>query len=860
MTHSMSIGERLGLGFGLLLLILVAMVAVVVVFQQESARAQLTFVEEVQPRAELADDLERSILHAAIALRTYIIEGGAARLQEYQHRSAAVAHGIRRLAALPNDPQGHRLLGEVEARVEAWRRWSDRLVLGEDSPALSPAEEAALVAARDVGLASLLRFTAYDREKAAAALGRMAAARRNVTRGLAVSSGVALIGFLVLALATTQSIRRPTRRLLGLAAALEAGDRRAALAAAGSSRAPDRRETRNEMLKLARAFGSAALALERREARLRADGVVASAAAASLEKERMTAEALRAVVEHLEAEVGLIYWLAPGSDVLQPIARYALDEAAGGIRVGEGVPGQAARERRTVVVGGIPADTPFSIRLGFGDAPPRSVAATPITFRDEVLGVLLVGSLRELDAEAVAFLDRAGLQLGIGLRNVLAYDEVQHLLARVREKTEQVQAQNEELQAQNEEIQAQHEELQAQNEELQAQQSQLVKYGEDLHEHAELLVQADVRKNEFLGVLAHELRNPMAPITTSLYVLKRAAPGSEQAGRAQAVIERQVQHMTRLIDDLLDVTRISRGKIQIQRERLDLAAVAHACLDDQRAMLDGSGLTLDIDLPEEPIWVDGDYTRLCQVVSNILTNAVKFTGPGDRVTLRLRASRAAGEAAIHVIDSGMGIQPELLPHVFQPFSQGATTLARTSGGLGLGLALVKALVELHEGTVEARSEGEGRGSEFIVRLPLSEASVHVPRQPAFNGRWRMLIVEDNRDAAESLREALELLGHETDVAHTGVEALEKALAFRPGVILCDVGLPDLDGYQVARRIRSEERLEGVRLVALTGYASPEDRARAAEAGFDRHMAKPPNVDRLAELLSELARTDGFVSA
>jgi signal transduction histidine kinase/ActR/RegA family two-component response regulator/CHASE3 domain sensor protein len=860
MNVGLSIGQRLGLGFGLVLVILGAMVASTFYFQGQSAVAQAEYIDDVLPRAQLTEAVERGVLQAGIEIRNYLLAPTPARLQESRRLVASVAEAAQRLGRLPHDPDGARLVREVELHVRAWERRTEQVLSREAALPVSPAEEAALSAAREAALVALRRFAEHDAGKASAALGRLAASRQSVQRGLLVSSGLTLVALIVLAIATTQSIRRPTRRLLGLAAALESGERRAVMAAADDPGSPGT-ATRNEMLTLARAFASAAWAIERREARLSAEGQVAMASASSLEATRLSAEALRAVVEYVEAAVGVIYAVAPGSRLLHPVARHALDEAAGGVRIGDGVPGQAAREGRTVFVREVPADTPFLVNLGFGKTPPRSVAAVPIAFRGEVLGVLLVGSLRELDAEAISFLERAALQLGIGLRNVATYEEGQRLLAALREKTDEVQAQNEELQAQNEEIQAQHEELQAQNEELHAQQLQLVRYGEDLHSHAEQLAQADARKNDFLGVLAHELRNPMAPITTSLYIVKRAAPGSEQAARAQAVIERQVRHMTRLIDDLLDVTRISRGKIQIQRERIDLTEVARACLDDQRAMLDGRGVSLDTQVPADPVWVEGDYTRLCQVVSNILTNAIKFTGPGDRVTLRVSANQAAGEAAIHVVDSGIGIRPELLPHLFEPFSQGPSSLARTSGGLGLGLALVKALVELHEGTVEARSDGEGHGAEFIVRLPLGEPPADVPHARHVNGRaWRILIVEDNLDAAESLREALELQGHQMEVAYSGSQALEKALAFRPGIVLCDVGLPDLDGYEVARRVRNDARLRGTRLVALTGYASAQDRIRAAEAGFDRHLAKPPSVERLAEVLAEFERTDGVVSA
>src|SRR5690606_36630405 len=272
---------------------------------------------------------------------------------------------------------------------------------------------------------------------------------------------------------------------------------------------------------------------------------------------------------------GVIYGRRRGSDRLEPLARQAVADA-GPVRVGEGLPGQAALDGRLHVIREIPPDTPFAVRLGYDQAPPRAVAAVPLRFRREVLGVAVLGSLRGFDAEALTFLEAAGGQLGIALQNAAGHEEIERLLGDLRESNQQLQAQSEELQAQNEEIQAENEEIQSQNEEMQAQQEELEQharkreiYSADLRRHAAMLAEADVRKNEFLGLLAHELRNPLAPMTLSLLILQQSEPGSERARRAQAVIERQVRHLSRLIDDLLDTTRISHGKIQIAREPLE---------------------------------------------------------------------------------------------------------------------------------------------------------------------------------------------------------------------------------------------------------------------------------------------------
>ena len=289
---------------------------------------------------------------------------------------------------------------------------------------------------------------------------------------------------------------------------------------------------------------------------------------------------------------------------------------------------------------------------------------------------------------------------------------------RLQAQNEELQVQNEELQAQNEEIQSQGEELQAQSEELQAQHEEIEAQNERLKLQAEELGEADRRKNRFLGVLAHELRNPMAPISNSLALLKRAPPGSEHAVRAQAMIERQARHLTRLIDDLLDVTRISQGKIRLQREELDFIELVRACLEDQQATLESGERNLSFTAPPAPVRVNGDRTRLSQVVGNLLSNAVKFTDRGGHITVALEVEPARRLAQLRIGDDGIGLDPQLIPQLFQPFTQGAHSIDRVNGGLGLGLSLVKALVDLHGGGIDARSDGPGRGAEFVVRLPL----------------------------------------------------------------------------------------------------------------------------------------------
>ncbi|WP_242370702.1 MULTISPECIES: PAS domain S-box protein [Anaeromyxobacter] len=360
---------------------------------------------------------------------------------------------------------------------------------------------------------------------------------------------------------------------------------------------------------------------------------------------------------------------------------------------------------------------------------------------------------------------------------------------------------------------------------------------------------SDQRKSEFLGVLSHELRNPLAPIRNSIYLLDRAPAGSEQARRAREVIARQTEHLTRLIDDLLDVTRISRGKIVLHEARLDLRDLARKTASDFHSLFVQAKVELAVEDGHTPIWIEADPVRVAQVIGNVLQNAVKFTPSGGSVKLALTARD--GSAWLTVRDDGIGIEPAMLARVFEPFAQAEQSLARTKGGLGLGLALVKGLIELHGGSVEARSNGVGHGTEIAIRLPLAAAAAASDGEAgarAPSRRRSVLVVEDNLDAAQSLADILELGGHRVTVVRDGRSGIEAARKLRPEVILCDIGLPDLDGYEVARALRRDEALRGTRLVAVTGYAQPEDRQRAQDAGFDGHLAKPLNPDELERAL------------
>jgi two-component system CheB/CheR fusion protein len=381
---------------------------------------------------------------------------------------------------------------------------------------------------------------------------------------------------------------------------------------------------------------------------------------------------------------------------------------------------------------------------------------------------------------------------------------------------------------------------------------------EDRKQAEEALKEAARRKDEFLAMLGHELRNPLAPVRNCLHVLALPNASESQRDRARATIERQVHHLTRLVDDLLDVSRISQGKILLRKERLDLVDLVRAAVEDHRSALLASGLSLETDLSPEPLWVSGDPTRLAQTVGNVLHNANKFTDRGGRVSLSVRREPGSGMGVVAVQDTGIGIEPEVLVTLFEPFSQAPPGLDRGRGGLGLGLALVRRLVELHGGVVEAASEGIGRGAEIRLRLPLepaednrSEPAGRIPQENGAQRPRRCLIIEDNEDAAESMGLLLQLEGHEVAIARDGAGGIAMARLLRPEIVLCDIGLPNgLDGYGVARAFREDPEIKTACLIALTGYGQEEDQRRAHEAGFDFHMTKPADLEVLRRLITE----------
>jgi signal transduction histidine kinase len=374
------------------------------------------------------------------------------------------------------------------------------------------------------------------------------------------------------------------------------------------------------------------------------------------------------------------------------------------------------------------------------------------------------------------------------------------------------------------------------------------------------LRETDRRKDEFIAMLAHELRNPLAPIRTAVQLLRMKELTPSYRLRAREIIERQVEHLVRLIDDLLDVSRITRGKILLHHEPVSIGAVIAEAVETARPAIEARGHELEVELPDEPMTVEGDKTRLVQIVGNILHNAAKFTDPGGDISLRV--TREGPHAFIRVKDTGIGITKEQLPTIFELFAQVQAESRSSQGGLGIGLALVRRLVDMHGGTVAVHSDGLGHGTELTVRLPVTAqqaaaAAIESPRSeatPAMSS-LRILVADDNYDAAASLATLLELRGHEVRTAHEGEEALECGEAFKPHVVLLDLGMPKMDGFETARQMRLRPWGTQATLIALTGWGQQQDRQRTAEGGFDFHLVKPVAVAELFEVLASAGAWD-----
>ncbi len=419
--------------------------------------------------------------------------------------------------------------------------------------------------------------------------------------------------------------------------------------------------------------------------------------------------------------------------------------------------------------------------------------------------------------------------------------EVTALTTQVRLLEEELRASRTDMDTANAELMAANEQLQSANHELE---TRLAELGD--------AVEASRHKDDFLAMLAHELRNPLAPILSAMQVIRRHPDNSDVVQRAREIVERQVRHQAQLLDDLLDVSRITRGLIKLRKAAIDARSAVAAAVEATRPVIDARSHTLTVILPDVPLRLEADPIRLTQMVTNLLDNAAKYTNPGGRIEV---AGYHNGEhVVLRVRDTGIGIPVDMQTRIFELFTQGDVPIARPLGGLGLGLSLVRSLTELHGGTVDVKSDGPGRGTEFTIRLPAGQTEGATGTENASTGAARhVLVIEDNADACEMLRMALELDGHRVETAADGTTGVEAALRTTPDLVLVDIGLPGLDGYAVARRLRAALG-HRVTLVALTGYGQSEDRRRTSEAGFDAHLVKPVDPDVLSRALATGFRT------
>src|SRR6185437_15129499 len=548
-------------------------------------------------------------------------------------------------------------------------------------------------------------------------------------------------------------------------------------------------------------------ALEER-ARLAAFGAeIGAALTQSLTLRSMLRRAAETTVQHLDAAFARIWTVNEAGDVLELQASAGmythLDGFHSRVPMGRFKIGLIAQERRPHLTNAVVGDPRVSDQEWARREGMVAFAGHPLIVEDRLVGVMAMFARHPLTSVELQALASVADELAVGIERKHAEEALRRA----------------------------HDELKLRVAEVEA---------------------ASHAKDAFLALLGHELRNPLAPIRNAVKLLALQGNDLTVVAQARDIIGRQAEQMTRLVDELLDASRIAQGKVQLKREQLDLAALVRSATGDNRADLETAGLSLSVEVPTVPVWVHGDAARLTQVVGNLLHNAQKFTDAGGRV--RVRLAEEEGQAKLSVEDTGVGIASESLPKLFEVFSQVNATLERSKGGLGLGLSVVKGLVELHGGQVRAASDGPGRGATFTIWVPLDrEPHPAPPTQETAprpeGGRRKVLIIEDGRDAAESLRMLLSLQGFEVAVAHTGPDGVERARRFVPEAVVCDLGLPGMSGFQVAQALRADPATASAFLVCLSGYGQEQDRRQARAAGFDETLVKPADPEALARLLT-----------
>jgi signal transduction histidine kinase/CheY-like chemotaxis protein/CHASE3 domain sensor protein len=840
-----SIRRRIYGGFAVVLLLLAAEIAV--------ARRGLSRVEAlreeraevIDPPAGAADAFERTVLRRALAVRNLVVTGDPRHRDEYGHALDEAGALLARLRRFELDPESRALVEAIREAARAHSTETDAFLALLDGRVTTDAlalAEWRLAEARERLLGRVHAFVDVQHAKQQAARARSAELQQDISRALLATALLVAAALALTAFVTVRALRRPALALVRAAGAVEAGDFAPALALAKGPRASGG----GELGQVARAFARMADGLRRREERLAVEGRIGAALATPFEPRATAEAALREIAWHVGAAAGAVY-LVEGEALVRVAG---LRAAAPELLRRDGLVAEALASGRPALVGGIPADLPFALDAAFGEVRPRSALAAPLVARGEPVGVLLLGSLGELDADAAPFVERAGAQLAVALQNALAHRRLGALAAELRASNGRLQVQNEELQARGEEIRAQAEELQAQSHDICRHNGELALAREALAQKAEALEDVDRRKNEFLAMLGHELRNPLAAVATAGHLLE--ATGDARVTRHAEVIARQTRQLRRLVDDLLDLSRLTEGRIELRREQVDLRAALDRAAAAVSPAADAKAQRLALRPGEDAVLVDADPARVEQVLASLLENAVRCTPAGGRVTAAVDA--VDGHAVARVVDGG-ALPAELLPRLFEPFVEGMHSEGGEAGP-GLGLALLRRVIELHGGEVEARPAVEGEGTEVVVRLPLASGvaptAARAPRAADRDMRLSVLVVEDNPDVAETTADALELFGYAVRIARDAEEGLRACLESLPDVGLFDIGLPGRSGYDLARDIRARLGRDGVRLVAVTGYGQDEDRRRAFEAGFDAHLVKPVDLDELRAVIERLA--------
>jgi len=773
----LGVRQRLFIGFGVLLVLLALELSYTFAWFQRLDHLRDALYDDVGPRADAASRLERAMLYRAVLIRDYRQTRDAEYLRAQTDAFEEARSALRDIDALSRRPEGRAIVNEMKPLAETYAGATETLLESIKSDASAErvmAAEIVAVDAREKVLAVARRFSEYQKRKLESIHAGVDAAQSKMSWGLPCLGLLMLGTILLTAFVVARAVANPVHDLLAAARSLAKGDYRRALAldpgTDASGAGPSQRHP-NELRELASAFAHAAARLQQREAALAADVQLSGIFSTRLAVNELADNALRAIAVLARAELGAVYVLDEGRSTLQRAASFPLDAHAPALAVGEGIPGQAALQRSLIHIRDIPPDTPFRVRLGIDDLPPKAILAVPALLRSRVHGVIVLASLREFTDEGVRFVQHAANLLAPSLANAVAHREVLRFRAALQQKNEQlksrneelqaqreeIQAQNEELQAQNEEMQVQREEIQAQNEELQAQRDELHDRGEQLREAVEASEKADRRKDEFLAILGHELRNPLAAIDHAVRILEKRAPAS--LSKPVSIASRQARRLARLVDDLLDVTRIAQGKLVLEKRPVDMGQILRQAIESSRGFMEMRRHEPSITISEGDLGVEGDPARLEQVICNLLHNAAKFTEPGGAISAAVEST--AGRVVLRVKDTGIGIGGELLPRVFDIFTQGTPSSSRQEG-LGVGLSLVRGLVEMHGGHVEAVSEGPGRGSEFVVSLPRIDPQRARCGQPASEAAktssprsLRVLVVDDNPDVAESLAELVE---------------------------------------------------------------------------------------------------------